>query len=109
MTRPPPPAPTQLVKLGKQTETEVFELGTSVAPPEIARRGVEEGVKRGVDVVIVDTAGRLQVDAEVSVGGKTLVLHDEVEGMLVWGTAHSAVCVSPAVAAGGHGRAAACS
>jgi len=60
-----PAAIDQLVKLGKQTETEVFELGTSVAPPEIARRGVEEGVKRGVDVVIVDTAGRLQVDAEM--------------------------------------------
>jgi signal recognition particle subunit SRP54 len=28
---------------------------------EIAKRGIEEGRKLGVDAVIVDTAGRLQV------------------------------------------------
>ncbi len=32
-----------------------------VDPVEIAKRGVEEGRRLGVDAVIVDTAGRLQV------------------------------------------------
>lgn len=35
--------------------------GTSVSPVEIAKRGVEEAKRLGVDAVIVDTAGRLQV------------------------------------------------
>lgn len=39
----------------------VFEMGTGVNPVDIARAGVEEARKRKADVVIVDTAGRLQV------------------------------------------------
>lgn len=39
--------------------------GTSVSPVEIARRGVEEGKARKVDVIIIDTAGRLQIDPEM--------------------------------------------
>ena len=42
----------------------VFEMGTSVSPVEIARKGVEEARRLGVDAVIVDTAGRLQVWGE---------------------------------------------
>jgi len=57
-----PAAVDQLVKLGEQTGTDVFELGTDVPPPEIARRGVEKARAEGYDAVIVDTAGRLQVD-----------------------------------------------
>ena len=37
----------------------VFDLGTEVAPPEIARQGLKKAKADGVDVVIVDTAGRL--------------------------------------------------
>ena len=39
----------------------VFEMGTGANPVDIARAGVVEAKKRKVDVVIVDTAGRLQV------------------------------------------------
>ncbi len=58
-----PAAIDQLVTLGAQVGVPVFELGTQVSPVEIARRGVEEGRLRGVDTVIVDTAGRLQIDS----------------------------------------------
>ncbi len=60
-----PAAVDQLVTLGKQINVPVFELGTQVNPVEIARQGVEQARSQGVDTVIVDTAGRLQVDAEM--------------------------------------------
>ncbi|GAX85777.1 hypothetical protein CEUSTIGMA_g13192.t1 [Chlamydomonas eustigma] len=60
-----PAAIDQLVKLGKAIDVPVFELGTSVSPVEIAKRGIEEGRKLGVDAVIVDTAGRLQIDGDM--------------------------------------------
>ncbi|MEW5316730.1 MAG: hypothetical protein WDW38_008081 [Sanguina aurantia] len=68
-----PAAIEQLVKLGQTLEVPVFQLGTSVSPVEIARRGVEEGKARGVDVIIIDTAGRLQIDPEMmAVSGKPI-------------------------------------
>lgn len=39
----------------------VYSAGTEVKPSEIARQGLEEAKKQNIDVVIVDTAGRLQV------------------------------------------------
>ena len=39
----------------------VYTAGTDVKPAEIARQGLEEAKKKNIDVVIVDTAGRLQV------------------------------------------------
>lgn len=60
-----PAAVDQLVTLGKQINVPVFELGTQVSPVEIARQGVEQARTQGVDTVIVDTAGRLQVDADM--------------------------------------------
>lgn len=60
-----PAAVDQLVTLGKQIDVPVFELGTDVNPVEIARQGVEQARATGVDTVIVDTAGRLQIDPEM--------------------------------------------
>eukprot|EP01018_Ginkgo_biloba_P030733 Gb_10951 [translate_table: standard] len=57
-----PAAIDQLVILGKQVDVPVYEAGTMVKPMEIARQGLDEAKKKGLDVVIVDTAGRLQVD-----------------------------------------------
>ena len=57
-----PAAIDQLKKLGEQIDVPVFELGTIAKPPDIARLGVEKAKKENVDVVIVDTAGRLQID-----------------------------------------------
>lgn len=56
-----PAAIDQLVKLGTKIDVPVFEMGTDVSPVEIARRGIEKAIAEGVDAVIVDTAGRLQV------------------------------------------------
>ncbi len=60
-----PAAIDQLVTLGKQIEVPVFELGSDADPVEIARQGVERGRAEGVDTVIIDTAGRLQIDEQM--------------------------------------------
>jgi signal recognition particle subunit SRP54 len=57
-----PAAIDQLVTLGKQIDVPVFEMGTDANPVEIARQGIAKARELGVDVVIVDTAGRLQID-----------------------------------------------
>jgi signal recognition particle subunit SRP54 len=60
-----PAAIDQLLTLGKQIDVPVFELGTDTDPVEIARQGIEHGKQLGVDTIIVDTAGRLQIDQEM--------------------------------------------
>ena len=57
-----PAAIDQLIKVGKQVNVPVFSLGADVNPVEIARQGVEHAKANNMDVVIVDTAGRLHVD-----------------------------------------------
>jgi len=60
-----PAAIDQLVTLGKQIDVPVFELGTEVNPVEIARQGVAQARETQVNTVIIDTAGRLQIDPEM--------------------------------------------
>ncbi|MGJ5674210.1 MAG: signal recognition particle protein [Nostochopsis sp.] len=60
-----PAAIEQLVTLGKQIDVPVFEMGSDADPIEIARLGVERGRAENIDTVIIDTAGRLQIDAEM--------------------------------------------
>ena len=60
-----PAAIDQLVTLGKQIQVPVFELGSNADPVEIARQGVEQGRADGVDTIIIDTAGRLQIDQDM--------------------------------------------
>jgi signal recognition particle subunit SRP54 len=60
-----PAAIDQLVTLGKQIGVPVFEMGTGTDPVEIARSGVERAKADAVDTVIIDTAGRLQIDQEM--------------------------------------------
>ncbi|KAL0905465.1 hypothetical protein M5K25_023887 [Dendrobium thyrsiflorum] len=57
-----PAAIDQLMILGDQVGVTVYKEGTEVKPSQIARNGLEEAIKRRIDVVIVDTAGRLQID-----------------------------------------------
>ncbi|KAI9393310.1 hypothetical protein POPTR_006G211500v4 [Populus trichocarpa] len=57
-----PAAIDQLVILGEQVGVSVYTEGTDVKPSEIARKGLAEAKKKNTDVVIVDTAGRLQID-----------------------------------------------
>ncbi len=60
-----PAAVTQLEVLGRQLELPVYSEGVQAPPPEICERGVQEARRRGYDVVVLDTAGRLQVDEEM--------------------------------------------
>ncbi|MCY4539153.1 MAG: signal recognition particle protein, partial [Chloroflexi bacterium] len=39
-----------------------YEEGTSDKPPAIVKRGIKTAKDTGVDIVIIDTAGRLQID-----------------------------------------------
>lgn len=39
----------------------VYTAGTDVKPAEIAKQGLAEAKRKNIDVVIMDTAGRLQV------------------------------------------------
>jgi signal recognition particle subunit SRP54 len=57
-----PAAIDQLITLGKQIGVPVFEMGSDANPVEIARQGVEKAKADGIDTVIIDTAGRLQID-----------------------------------------------
>src|SRR5262245_23196909 len=54
-----PAAVTQLEQLGRQVQIPVF---TASDPVKAAEEGIEQARAQGRDVVIVDTAGRLQID-----------------------------------------------
>lgn len=51
----------QIFRLSLQVEVPVFEAGNQLRPAEIAKLGLAEAKKKGIEVIIVDTAGRLQV------------------------------------------------
>lgn len=57
-----PAAVDQLVTLAKQVGVPYHEEGVSARPPEIAANGIKAAREAGAAVVIVDTAGRLQID-----------------------------------------------
>ncbi|MBX3064371.1 MAG: signal recognition particle protein [Anaerolineae bacterium] len=57
-----PAAVDQLKTLAKQLNIEIYEEGTSAKPPDIAERGFKLARDAGAGVVIIDTAGRLQID-----------------------------------------------
>jgi signal recognition particle subunit SRP54 len=60
-----PAAITQLEVLGRQMEMPVHSEHQQVPPPEICANGLREARRRGYDVVILDTAGRLQIDQDM--------------------------------------------
>jgi signal recognition particle subunit SRP54 len=59
-----PAAIDQLEQLGKQIQVPVFRTDTKDAV-EATRSGLERARSEGLDTVIVDTAGRLQIDEEL--------------------------------------------
>jgi len=75
-----PAAIDQLITLGKQIGVPVFDLGSDANPVEIARQGVEKAKADGINTVIIDTAGRLQIDpvmmAELAQIKDTVQPHD---------------------------------
>lgn len=56
-----PAAIEQLQSLGKQIDLPVFERGTG-DPVKIVREGIAEAKRLAISTVIIDTAGRLQID-----------------------------------------------
>jgi len=58
-----PAAVEQLRVLGERIGVPVASIGTD--PVEVARNGIEEAARLGRNVVIVDTAGRLQIDTDL--------------------------------------------
>ncbi|MBO7095892.1 MAG: signal recognition particle protein [Lachnospiraceae bacterium] len=57
-----PAAIEQLKVNGSKVGVDVFEMGTDVKPPVIAENALEKAKKENYNVVILDTAGRLQID-----------------------------------------------
>lgn len=57
-----PAAQEQLTQLGRQISVDVLPVVSGEKPLEIARRALSEGKKGLYDVLILDTAGRLQID-----------------------------------------------
>jgi signal recognition particle subunit SRP54 len=56
-----PAAITQLEVLGRQIDIPVYSDSTA-KPPDICARSMEDARARGSDIVLLDTAGRLQID-----------------------------------------------
>jgi len=83
-----PAAIKQLQVVGEQVKTPVFSLGTTVDAATIARSGVEAAVRGGHDVVILDIAGRLQIDAD---------LMDELRRVKQAGGAHETLLIVDAM------------
>ena len=60
-----PAAVEQLVTMGKRCGATVFEQGTERSPVDIAEWALGQAKSAGLDVLIVDTAGRLHVDTDL--------------------------------------------
>ena len=60
-----PAAIDQLKTLGQQLDVPVFALGTEVPAVEIVRQGLEQAKANHNDYVLIDTAGRLQIDEKL--------------------------------------------
>ena len=57
-----PAAQEQLSILGKQVDVSTVDIVAGQKPVEIAKRSLEQAKKESFDVLILDTAGRLQID-----------------------------------------------
>lgn len=60
-----PAAIKQLQVLGEQIKVPVFSLGDKADPVDIAKAAVSSAQSGSMDVVILDTAGRLHIDTEL--------------------------------------------
>ena len=60
-----PAAIDQLKINGEKQDVEVFAMGTNHKPVDIAKAAMEHASKNGLNVVILDTAGRLHVDEDM--------------------------------------------
>ena len=60
-----PAAIEQLKVNAEKQEVEMFSMGTTHKPVDIAKAALEHAQKNGHNVVIIDTAGRLHIDEEL--------------------------------------------
>ncbi|MBO6111711.1 MAG: signal recognition particle protein [Lachnospiraceae bacterium] len=60
-----PAAIKQLQVNGEKTDTEVFAMGDGHLPVDIAKAAYEHALKNNFNVLILDTAGRQQIDEEL--------------------------------------------
>jgi signal recognition particle subunit SRP54 len=60
-----PAAKDQLIMLAKNIGVDYFDSDLKLKPAEIAKLGLAEAKRLGKEVVVIDTAGRLQVDDEL--------------------------------------------
>jgi signal recognition particle subunit SRP54 len=60
-----PAAIKQLQVVGKQIDVPVFAMGDKVSPVDISKGAIEYAKNNGLNVVIIDTAGRLHIDEEL--------------------------------------------
>ncbi|MFP4395948.1 MAG: signal recognition particle protein [Anaerolineales bacterium] len=60
-----PAAVEQLETLGRQLNISVYSEPNGAQPPDICKRSLEKARSLGSDVIILDTAGRLQIDDEM--------------------------------------------
>ncbi len=59
-----PAAIDQLKSIGKELNIEVYDEGKG-SPVEIAKNGIEFAKSKGYDYILIDTAGRLQIDEKL--------------------------------------------
>ncbi len=72
-----PAAIEQLKTLGRQLDIPVFNSNTDLDPLEISKSAIREAELKGFDTIILDTAGRLQIDTEMM--GELQDISDAVE------------------------------
>jgi len=67
-----PAAIDQLETLGRQLDIPVYSEGPDADPVKVAANAVQSGVRTGATTIIIDTAGRLNIDE---------MMMDEIKGM----------------------------
>ena len=60
-----PAAIEQLEQIAKSIDVDLVNLGTKVSPVEISKKAKEKAFNEHYDVLIIDTAGRLQIDEQL--------------------------------------------
>lgn len=60
-----PAAIDQLAQIASSVGVDLVNLGTKVSPVEIAKKAKEKAFNEHYDVLIIDTAGRLQIDEQL--------------------------------------------
>lgn len=78
-----PAAIKQLQINGEKQQVEVFAMGDHQNPVDIAKAAVEHARKKDLNVVIIDTAGRLHVDEDMMVELKEIKHNVEVHQTLL--------------------------